>query len=193
MNGPRNTALAALDSVERVPYRAALVALLALVAITLLFADLNLRASALFFSHIVNTTFIGLGVAVLAITCIMRRDWRGAVLPVLTVLGITMVVHVTKFLFGCWTPRPSGSGGGFPSGHAATAFVLAFLLSSRYPRLAGIWYGIAVAIGWSRIEMRSHYLYQVVGGAILGLAFCAVMRLEERVSQSAPKPDANAV
>jgi membrane-associated phospholipid phosphatase len=67
-------------------------------------------------------------------------------------------------------PRPSGSSGGFPSGHTAAVCALAYLLTERWPRLAFLWYSAAAVVGWARWTSGAHYPYQVVGGAILGLA-----------------------
>jgi membrane-associated phospholipid phosphatase len=67
-------------------------------------------------------------------------------------------------------PRPSGSASGSVSGHTAFAFGLAWLILETYPHLAPLWFGLAVAIGWSRIETQAHYAYQVPLGAALGSA-----------------------
>jgi membrane-associated phospholipid phosphatase len=57
---------------------------------------------------------------------------------------------------------------GFPSAHTAFAFGLAWLVWRLQPRLAPVWFAIAIAVGWSRVEIRSHYPYQVICGGILG-------------------------
>jgi len=72
-----------------------------------------------------------------------------------------------KLLFH-W-PRPSGSPTGFPSGHTQFAFSLAWVMLQTKPRLAPLWFAVAVAIGWSRVESGAHYPYQVLVGAPLGL------------------------
>jgi membrane-associated phospholipid phosphatase len=38
------------------------------------------------------------------------------------------------------------------------------------PKLAPVWFGLALAIGWSRIETSEHYPYQVILGGLLGCA-----------------------
>ncbi len=66
-------------------------------------------------------------------------------------------------------PRPNESDrNGFPSGHAMFAFLLAWLVSRKYPKLAPLFYGAAVAIGWARVEAGAHFPYQVLGGALIG-------------------------
>ena len=70
-----------------------------------------------------------------------------------------------------WTtrlPRPSGGPDGFPSGHTTFSFALAWAISTAYPRLTPLWFAIAAAIGWSRVEVHAHFTYQVLVGAILG-------------------------
>lgn len=65
-------------------------------------------------------------------------------------------------------PRPSGARNGFPSGHAMFSFLLAYLIAQKYPKLAPLFYGVAVAISWSRVEGAAHFPYQVLGGALIG-------------------------
>lgn len=57
---------------------------------------------------------------------------------------------------------------GFPSAHTAFAFGLAWLILELRPSLAPLWFALSVGIGWSRVELFSHYPYQVLCGAILG-------------------------
>ena len=71
-----------------------------------------------------------------------------------------------KFLIH-W-PRPSGSPTGSISGHTAYAIALAWLISVLYPRLGPLWFALAVAIGWSRVEVQAHYAYQIPLGGLLG-------------------------
>ncbi len=65
--------------------------------------------------------------------------------------------------------------GSFPSGHAATSFACATILTSAAPRLAPLWYLLALAIGFSRIYVGVHYPVDVVGGAILGVAIALLL------------------
>jgi undecaprenyl-diphosphatase len=57
----------------------------------------------------------------------------------------------------------------FPSGHAATSFACATVLSVLAPRLAPGFVLLACAIGFSRVYVGVHYPLDVVAGAILGV------------------------
>lgn len=57
----------------------------------------------------------------------------------------------------------------FPSGHAATSFALAAVLAARYPSAAWVFYLLAALVAAGRVLGGSHYLSDVLGGAILGL------------------------
>jgi undecaprenyl-diphosphatase len=63
---------------------------------------------------------------------------------------------------------PGGSS--FPSGHTATSFACATVLSYFVPRAAPAFYLLALAIGFSRIYVGVHWPLDVLGGAILGVA-----------------------
>jgi undecaprenyl-diphosphatase len=63
---------------------------------------------------------------------------------------------------------PSGSS--FPSGHTATSFACATVLSYFAPRAAPAFYLLALAIGFSRIYVGVHWPLDVLGGAVLGVA-----------------------
>lgn len=57
----------------------------------------------------------------------------------------------------------------FPSGHTATAFALAHVLASEYPRYKYLFYGGAVLVGISRIYLDQHYTSDVIAGAAIGI------------------------
>jgi membrane-associated phospholipid phosphatase len=84
-------------------------------------------------------------------------------------------------------PRPTLRGYGFPSGHVfgVTVFVLIALyllwrfdLPARWQRPAR-WGGGAfvLAVAYSRIYVNAHWLSDVVGGALAGVAFALVVVL----------------
>jgi membrane-associated phospholipid phosphatase len=96
----------------------------------------------------------------------------------LAVAGLT--VQVGKLAFGRPRPEQSLDADGFmpfsgqaamPSGHTATAFALATSLSDDIHRpwaTVGL-YGLATAVGWSRVNDNRHWLSDVAVGAMIGV------------------------
>jgi undecaprenyl-diphosphatase len=62
----------------------------------------------------------------------------------------------------------------FPSGHAATAFMCAAVLS-KGNRAAPFYFGLAALISFSRVYTRMHHTSDVVAGAALGLALGGIL------------------
>jgi membrane-associated phospholipid phosphatase len=70
--------------------------------------------------------------------------------------------------------RPNGGTHGFPSGHTAAAFYGASYLANNCLQTGGqkaVAYGLAVAVGASRLHANQHDLAQVVAGALVGYMF----------------------
>jgi len=63
----------------------------------------------------------------------------------------------------------------FPSGHAATAFMAATILS-KGTKAAPAYFALAGLVAYSRVHVRMHHASDVLGGAALGLALGAVAR-----------------
>ncbi|MEI8032602.1 MAG: phosphatase PAP2 family protein [Chlorobiaceae bacterium] len=63
----------------------------------------------------------------------------------------------------------------FPSGHAATAFSAAFVLSALFPRWRILCFALAVLIAFSRIYLSQHYISDVIAGSFLGMASTALL------------------
>jgi membrane-associated phospholipid phosphatase len=118
-----------------------------------------------FGSHTLYQSFIGL-----ALVLLLWRGTRGQkwllwwplLVAVLTPLCVEGLKRATRL------PRPDGDPSGFPSGHTTFAFGLAWLLTQVYPRGTPLWFAVAVAIGWSRVEGHAHFPYQVLCGAFFG-------------------------
>ncbi len=69
----------------------------------------------------------------------------------------------------------------FPSGHSATAFAGAWLLSQHFPRKRGLLYTIASLVAFSRVYLGDHYPGDVVAGSTLGTVFAMIFRRLSRL------------
>ena len=58
----------------------------------------------------------------------------------------------------------------FPSGHATSTFGAAVAVSRMWPKARALWWALAILIGYSRIYLGHHYPFDVLGGAVLGIA-----------------------
>jgi undecaprenyl-diphosphatase len=80
-------------------------------------------------------------------------------------------------------------GNSFPSGHAATAFAGAAILSRALPGRWPVLFLLAAGIAFSRVYVGVHYPADVLGGAILGLATAtALPPLAAALRRSRPEP-----
>lgn len=65
-------------------------------------------------------------------------------------------------------PTFKGSYDSFPSGHSAVLFCLAYILSSSFPRYRVLFYVFAVISALFRLEGPSHFVTDILAGALLG-------------------------
>lgn len=63
-----------------------------------------------------------------------------------------------------------------PSGHATTAFALAFAVSALWPRTTAWMFGYAIAIAVSRLVLLAHHPSDVVAGALTGIVGAMAVR-----------------
>ncbi|MDP3986096.1 MAG: phosphatase PAP2 family protein [Candidatus Veblenbacteria bacterium] len=112
------------------------------------------------------------------------------------VLGGSMVYLFNILVtFWWWRPRPfllhdiepliyvGSATKSFPSDHAALAFFLAYLLAAH----RGLWrwaYVVAALVAIGRVAVGVHYPLDVVGGALVGIAFGYLACEVEKLFQS---------
>jgi undecaprenyl-diphosphatase len=63
----------------------------------------------------------------------------------------------------------------FPSGHTASAFACAWVLSRVWPRKAPLFYGLAATVGFSRVYVGAHYPGDVASGAVAGTVLAGLI------------------
>lgn len=130
-----------------------------------------------------NWFFVGLswigsyGLVWIAIALLLALLWRrpslfftvvaaDAAADVLAELGKVIVHRQRPFEHQLGPPTSSYS---FPSGHAATSFACATVLSALAPRRRVAFFLLATLIALSRLYNGVHYPTDVVAGALLGV------------------------
>lgn len=91
-------------------------------------------------------------------------------------------VHDGPRPFNLRQPRTSS----FPSGHASAAAVFA-VVASEDDALAPLYVALAAAVAASRVHVRIHHPSDVVGGAVLGVALGAGLRVLWPAGQVLPR------
>ncbi len=145
-------------------------------------------------------TWLGNGGVDIAIPLVFAAYgwWRGdrclrvrGILGAATVAGAGLLDQILKNL-AC-RARPSAPDAGvffahfpcfpapyvyasFPSGHATTAFVTAGVLTFWFPRQAGVFVGLALLVGVSRVILMAHFPSDVLAGALLGSGVALVVQ-----------------
>jgi len=77
----------------------------------------------------------------------------------------------------------------FPSAHTLGAFMMATLLSHRFPRYWPPFFLVAVFIAWTRIYLGLHYPTDVIAGALLGYGVTRIFLFRTDLTvQSRPEP-----
>lgn len=136
-------------------------------------------------------TLFGLLVAVLIVSAAFRGTARSLLLGFgtrvqflfLSVLVPVLAGEVLKVAIGRGRPFVGGEANAFhfshfhgseayqslPSGHAITAFALAFAVSALWPQLRIVMFVYAVIIAMTRLVLLAHHPSDVVAGALVGI------------------------
>ena len=117
----------------------------------------------------------------------VRKSWQAleTLLPSM-VLATWIVEHPVKGYFRRKRPfiaivralvvgQKPGSWS-FPSGHTASSFGSAWILSTIWPRRSPIFFALAASVGLSRVYVGAHYPGDVTVGALLGMTLSEVFR-----------------
>ena len=137
-----------------------------------------------------SVQYIGLGLA--ALFCWF--SWRRGLVYTLLIAGASvtasgLATQVIKHLVGrprprlgmdtSWLAGPTwvSDWHSFPSGHTSTSVALACVLAAKFPDKAWLFYGLAALVGVGRVLSGSHYVSDVMAGALLGLAVGLPMSL----------------
>ena len=104
---------------------------------------------------------------------VVWRRWGVLVLTVLAVSVADLAARGLKEIFDVERPSaryaapkslvPAPHDHSFPSGHAATSFAAATVLTAASPRWGPLWFLLALAI------VGVHYPLDIIGGALLGI------------------------
>jgi hypothetical protein len=68
-----------------------------------------------------------------------------------------------------------------PSGHATTAFALAFALTTLYPRRRTVWLTLASLLAVSRVMINAHFVSDIVAGGVIG--YLTVLGLSSSITR----------
>lgn len=148
------------------------------------------------FTDLAKSEYVLLALAAVLVAIVLALPrLRGHARSVLTAFGVQMqyifvsvlaavfVTEILKFVIGRSRPFVGGRADAFyfrhftdnpafaslPSGHATTAFALAFAVSALWPRATAAMGVYAILICVSRVVLLAHHPSDVVAGALVGV------------------------
>jgi membrane-associated phospholipid phosphatase len=112
-----------------------------------------------------------------------RAGWEALVVHAVAGLASTALKHFVgrarpKFMHAGISELSPFAGNGwdsFPSGHTMCSLAIATVLAVRFPKARWVVFGIALAISASRVFRGSHFLTDIVAGAVLGVLIGTVV------------------
>lgn len=150
----------------------------------------------IFISSLVDRDLLIFASLVLILYCLYEKKHTFAALIFITSLGGVVLNKILKEIFQI--PRPaepliSVGGYAFPSGHAMSAAIFYSLLillfhkkiKNKIARISFIIANISIIllVGLSRIMLRVHTAYDVVGGFVIGLLWlCIVYKIVQKIN-----------
>jgi undecaprenyl-diphosphatase len=120
-----------------------------------------------------------------------KRVMVGVILESIIVnVGVKSLFHRVRPVVAAERPLPLRIPitSSFPSGHAASAFCAAVLLSDDDPRMAPVFYTAATVVALSRIHVKIHHASDVAGGVAVGLLLGHLGKRISPLPQELPSP-----
>ena len=95
------------------------------------------------------------------------------------VLLTTAAVQIVKYFSARERPEnqviKASFASSFPSGHSASSFAVATMLSSFYPEVLPLSFALASLVALSRVYLGEHFLSDIVAGSALGIVIAYVV------------------